>query len=298
MIFRGAAHRLVLLRDSTGAKERQQQLEAFAGAVAHDLKNPLAGLALWIESAQLSLREGELDESLAELAQAQAAAGALRALIDDYLAHAVSRHGALRPVVTAPAAVLAEAAAPYPQLTLEMAADEAVLAGPTLLRQLFRNVLDNAVKYARPDTTPWVQVTAVPAADPAWVEIRCADRGIGLQPGDEERIFSSYTRGSGESGGSSGGGGRAGRLDGAGTDGDGGVRGGGDGKRRRGIGLGLALCKSVVERHGGTIRAEGNAWGGTTFRFTLPSAGLSALSMSAKGDGRVAPAGLAEAGRA
>lgn len=244
VVFRGSDHRFILVRDTTGAEERQAQLKAFAGAVAHDLKNPLAGLALWVESAQLSLASEDVGEGRSALRSAEAAADALRALIDDYLAHAVTRHGAIRPVVIAPGRVAAEIATAYPGLRLHIDSDRLVSVDPSLLRQLVRNLLDNAAKYARPGTVPTVHLSAR-TAKPGWVEVSLADRGVGLAPGDERRIFSSYTRGDGAA------------------------------DRRHGIGLGLALCEAIVARHGGSIRAEGNDWGGTTFHCLLPSGSLS-----------------------
>jgi signal transduction histidine kinase len=115
-----------------------------------------------------------------------------------------------------------------------------VLADPSLLRQLLANLVANAWKYTRPDEAPSVTVRSAPAAEPGWVEVSVADRGVGIQPGDEERIFLQFERSEK------------------------------DASTHVGTGLGLALCRAIVARHGGRIWVEHRDGGGAVFRFTLP----------------------------
>jgi two-component system sensor histidine kinase KdpD len=105
---------------------------------------------------------------------------------------------------------------------------------PLLIEQVLINLVDNALKYT-PENTP-IEIAA--AAEAAGVVVEVADRGPGLAPGDEQRVFDKFYRTRAEPG--------------------------------RGSGLGLAICRGIVEAHGGRIRAENRAGGGVAFRFLLP----------------------------
>ena len=103
-----------------------------------------------------------------------------------------------------------------------------------LIEQLLINILENAVKYT-PSGSP-IDISAALAAGAVTVEI--ADRGPGFPSGDEERVFDKFYRGGAA--------------------------------RGRGVGLGLAICRAIVEVHGGEISAENRLAGGAVLRFTLP----------------------------
>ncbi len=104
-----------------------------------------------------------------------------------------------------------------------------------LIERVLCNLLENAAKYTPPGTQ--VEITAL--AKERDVEIRVADRGPGLAAGREDAIFQKFERGERES-------------------------------SKPGVGLGLAICRAIVEAHGGVIRAENRAGGGACFIFTLP----------------------------
>jgi two-component system sensor histidine kinase KdpD len=109
-----------------------------------------------------------------------------------------------------------------------------VLFDSVLIEQVLVNLLENAVKYTPPgspiDLSAW--------AEGQVVVVEVADRGPGLPPGEEERIFEKFYR----------------------------IRPTASG----GIGLGLTICRAIVEAHGGRISAANRAGGGAVFRFTLP----------------------------
>jgi two-component system, OmpR family, sensor histidine kinase KdpD len=107
-----------------------------------------------------------------------------------------------------------------------------------LIEQVLINLLDNAIKYT-PSGIP-ITLSAWPTDGAVMVEI--ADRGPGLPPGDEQRIFEKFYRRS-----------HAGE--------------------RSGAGLGLTICRAIVEAHGGRIWAENRPDGGAALRFTLPMQG-------------------------
>jgi signal transduction histidine kinase len=239
---------LVVLCDVTAEERRTAQLETFAAAVAHDLKNPLASLALWMDVAE--------DEVVADAARGREALDRarevgwrMRQLIDDYLAYTVTREGTLRPAVVDLAGLVPEVTSMYAvgerQAEIDVDIDLAavVMADPALVRQVLANLVANSVKYARPGEPPRIRISTAADAAPGWVRVSVADRGIGIDPADRERVFAPFERSA--EGAASG---------------------------RSGIGLGLALCQAIVTRHGGRISADGNAWGGTTVTFTLPEA--------------------------
>ncbi len=104
----------------------------------------------------------------------------------------------------------------------------------TLIVQVLVNLIENAVKYT-PALTP-IQLSA--KARSADIVVTVADRGPGLLPGDEERVFTKFYRGQPATTG--------------------------------GVGLGLAICRGIVEAHGGRIWAQNRPDGGASFSFTLP----------------------------
>jgi two-component system sensor histidine kinase KdpD len=106
-----------------------------------------------------------------------------------------------------------------------------------LIEQVLINLLDNAVKHT-PGGSP-IEITAWAREDAVTVEI--ADHGPGLAPGDEERVFDKFYRSNAPT--------------------------------SRGVGLGLAICRGIVEAHGGHISAQNRPDGGVAFRFTIPLSG-------------------------
>jgi light-regulated signal transduction histidine kinase (bacteriophytochrome) len=127
-------------------------------------------------------------------------------------------------------------------------------ADPVQMRQLFQNLIANALKFRRPEAAPVVQVTAgVPTSvgmSPAdsdgdathtpRIEIHIADNGIGFDEKYLDRIFNVFQRLHGRD-------------------------------QYEGTGIGLAVCRKIVERHGGTITATSRPGEGTTFVISLPT---------------------------
>jgi two-component system sensor histidine kinase KdpD len=107
---------------------------------------------------------------------------------------------------------------------------------PLLIEQVIMNLLDNVIKYT-PEGTPLELSAEIKGKD---VVIELADHGPGIPPGDEERIFEKFVRGTAVGGG---------------------------------IGLGLTICRSIFNAHGGRIWAENRLGGGAVLRFTLPMGG-------------------------
>jgi two-component system sensor histidine kinase KdpD len=128
---------------------------------------------------------------------------------------------------------------------------------PVLIQRVLVNLLDNAVKYSPPGSA--IEISA--ACDGPALCIVVADQGQGLPPGQALRLFDKFTRGETES-------------------------------NKPGVGLGLALCKIIVEAHGGTIEAETRLQGGAQFSIRLPLGQLppDPLQADARAPGGAAPA--------
>ncbi len=138
---------------------------------------------------------------------------------------------------------------------IEVALEGTIEADATQIRQLFQNLLGNALKFRKNDVRPVVRVSSSPNAVPLdilgihygiseLVVIRFADNGIGFQPKYAEKIFGLFQR--------------LHRRD-----------------QYEGTGVGLAICKKIAERHKGCIIAEGNPGEGTVFTISLPIRQLS-----------------------
>jgi two-component system sensor histidine kinase KdpD len=107
-----------------------------------------------------------------------------------------------------------------------------------LIEQVFVNLLENAAKYTPAGSPIDISAGVIDGA----VRVDVADRGPGLPPGEEQRVFDKFHRAPGS-------------LD------------------QAGVGLGLTICRGIVMAHGGKIWAENRPGGGAVFRFTLPLAG-------------------------
>jgi two-component system, OmpR family, sensor histidine kinase KdpD len=112
-----------------------------------------------------------------------------------------------------------------------------VLVDPVLFEQVFVNLLENADKY----TPPGSPITIRGGREGDLVVIEVSDHGPGLPKGAEARVFEKFFRG--------------------------------PHKGVSGAGLGLPICKGIIEAHGGTIRAENRPEGGATFHIVIPNGG-------------------------
>jgi two-component system, sensor histidine kinase and response regulator len=218
-----------------------RELEDFASIVAHDLRSPLLTISGYCQLIGEDC--GERLDATARDYLGQIAAGAARMdrLIHDLLEY--SRAGRsqqpLEPVdmqsVLTQATANLEAAIRQREARIEVGPMPAVAGDQTQLVELFQNLIGNAVKFCR-DETPRVRVSASP--DTGWWHFAVQDNGIGIEQEHFERIFQTFQQ-----------------IHGA---------------EYAGTGIGLAICKKIVERHGGRIWLDSAAGQGTTFYFTLP----------------------------
>jgi len=217
------------------------ELENFAFTVAHDLRSPLLTISGFSQILQEE-HAGQLNAEANEyLSQIIGGVERMDRMIEDLLDY--SRAGRdeqpleqvdVRSVVTQTIANL-EASITAQQATVEVGEMPEVLGDPTQLVQLFQNLIDNAVKFHR-DVPPVVRVTA--ADQGAHWEFSVEDNGIGIAKSDFDRLFHIFQRLKGH--------------------------------EYPGTGIGLAICKKIVDRHGGRIWPTSVPGQGTTFFFTLP----------------------------
>jgi light-regulated signal transduction histidine kinase (bacteriophytochrome) len=255
----GARFYTVIARDITARKAAEkaleakaeelsrsnQELEQFAYVASHDLQEPLRMVSNYTQLLGRRYKD-QLDADANEFIDfAVDGAKRMQELIHDLLQYARvgTRGKEFKPM---PAGDIAAGAVTNLAGAIEEAGAQVIVdALPTVscdatqLAQVFQNLIGNAIKFRRPGSTPIVRVSAA-RADQATV-FSVADNGIGIEPKYFERIFQMFQR-------------LHGRSEYAGT------------------GIGLALCKKIVERHGGRIRVESDPGHGTTFSFTIPDA--------------------------
>jgi PAS domain S-box-containing protein len=220
-----------------------QELEQFAYVASHDLQEPLRMVSNYTQLLARRYKD-RLDADANEFIDfAVDGAKRMQDLIHDLLQYARvgTRGREFKPV---PAQDLVnEAVANLHQAIEESAARVTVAPLPVLtcdgpqVVQVFQNLIGNAVKFRRPGTTPEVHVSAA-KADGMWT-IAVRDNGIGIDGKHFERIFQMFQR-------------LHARADYPGT------------------GIGLALCRKIVERHGGRIRVESEPGQGACFLFSIP----------------------------
>jgi PAS domain S-box-containing protein len=244
------------VRDTTGAKalavaadelneelsRSNAELEQFAYVASHDLQEPLRMVASYVQLLQRRYK-GQLDDDADEfIGFAVDGATRMQSLIQDLLSY--SRLGRRpRPFEPVDMAEVVGSVLQVIGLTIEETGAEircgdlpTVPGDVTQLTQLLQNLIGNALKY-RGEHAPVVEIAAERLSH-AW-SFSVTDNGIGIDPAYGDRIFNMFQR-------------LHGRDEYSGT------------------GIGLAICKRVVDLHGGNIWVDPGDDGGSTFRFTLP----------------------------
>jgi signal transduction histidine kinase len=216
-------------------------LATFSHAMAHDLRNPLATIAMWTSVARMRAEPGDdAGPVLQVVDQIKDVADDAMELVSDLLHYAELDRGdtALEPVDLnlAAARVIATIGSSIAQqgALIETGNLPTVPGRPGELQLVLQNLIGNAIKY-RSDQPPRIRLDALRDGE-VW-KIRCRDNGQGIPGSTREEVFEPFTRGQTSAPGS---------------------------------GLGLATCRRIVEGHGGHIWIASSGNLGTTFAFTLP----------------------------
>jgi signal transduction histidine kinase len=219
------------LTDVTEQRRMEAELRSYADVVAHDLSEPIAGIAMLV--GLLERRAAEPPPA-AVLEQLRTSTERAREMIDGVLLYA--RAGELSTERVALGELVPEVAEDLrvgPE-TLEVGELPEIEGDPRQLRRVLQNLLGNAVKY-RGAAPLRIEVSAL--RDSAEWVVTVRDNGRGVDPDQATRIFGMFSRADQE-------------VD--------------------GVGIGLAVCRRIVEAHGGRIWVE-SAGAGSAFRFTLPA---------------------------
>jgi light-regulated signal transduction histidine kinase (bacteriophytochrome) len=218
------------------------ELEQFAYVASHDLQEPLRKVASFCQLLQRRYI-GQLDARADQYIEyAVDGAKRMQVLIDDLLTFSrvgrVDREAALISCASALSAARVNLAAEIRKSGAVIETDElpVIRAEFSLITSLFQNLVGNAIKF-RSEKPPQIRVS-VKRLDPFW-QFCVADNGIGIEPEYAERIFVIFQR-----------------LH--------------DRSSYSGTGIGLAMCRKIVEYYGGKIWLETTASEGATFCFTLP----------------------------
>lgn len=222
------------------------ELKKFAYVASHDLQEPLNQVANYVQLLEMRYQD-QLDQDAEEFIDfAVEGVSLMQTLIDDVLAYSkVDLQGIewqLTDLENALGQALSNLRGRVAENSAEITHDPlpAIVADGTQLMQLFQNLIGNAIKFRKPDQSPKIHI-GVQRQEEAWL-FSVQDNGIGIDPQFADRIFVIFQR-----------------------------------LHTRdeylGTGMGLAICKKIVECHRGRIWVESELGQGATFYFTIPVGG-------------------------
>jgi PAS domain S-box-containing protein len=244
---------VLIFRDISDRRKNEKQLQAvneelkqFTYAASHDIREPLRSISIFAQFAKKKLHEGKYDESESHLTRVSESAQALAHLIESLLQFTRIRDG--DPQTESTAGIDANGALVEAKRNLEVAIAEtgasidheplpSVRCNFVHLCQVFQNLVGNAIKYRRSGVPVTIAISSKREGNHHIFAVK--DNGIGIPPEHLNAIFEPFKR----------------------------FHGGEQG----GAGIGLAVCKRIVERYDGRIWAVPNDGPGTTFFFSLPA---------------------------
>ncbi len=236
-----------LQRLNAELEEANQEMKNFVYIASHDLREPLRKITAFGAMLRQSLKDKLSSDDAENLHFMIDGAQRMTKMIEGLLTYsrisaqaqprqAVDLNEIVMQVQQLELAVLIE----EKQVTIEARSLPCVEVDPVQIRQLMQNLIANGVKYQKKGNAPHITITSKPAAD-GMVRIEVTDNGIGIAPQYLQSIFTMFRRLHSRD-------------------------------EYEGIGIGLAVCKKIVERHGGKVGVESEPDKGSTFWFTLPAA--------------------------
>ena len=244
-VFTDVTEREVLIRRleraNAGLKQSHSDLRRFALVAAHDLKEPLATIRKHTESITASGPGGSGTEFEDRLLSISSNCQRLTGLVNHMLTVAQVASAPLRLEPTPGETLVCMAVS---QLQAQIEGEHArvltgaipeVVGDQLQLSRVLQNLISNAIRYRHPEREPEIHITGTESADEVRIDVR--DNGCGLPEDERERIFEPYRRLHGE--------------------------------EIPGSGLGLWICRQLVERHGGRIWVESSDENGSVFSFAL-----------------------------
>ncbi|WP_207512076.1 PAS domain-containing sensor histidine kinase [Longitalea luteola] len=233
-----------------------KELEEFAYVASHDMNEPLRKITTFIERLESKYKSELGADGKLYLARISASVENMRHLIDTLLEFSrtartnqpfvqVDLNAILKEVQTDLELKIEETST-----TIHIDALPAIQAIPSQMKQLFDNLLNNSIKFRKADTHPVINIRCMRLTrrqkeqhhldtENTWFKIEFADNGIGFEPEYKERIFQIFQRLHGKT-------------------------------EYPGSGIGLAICKKIIDQHKGLIYATGEPDNGATFTIILP----------------------------
>jgi light-regulated signal transduction histidine kinase (bacteriophytochrome) len=220
-----------------------RELQDFASVAAHDLQEPLRKIQAFGDRLQTKYSTELDDEGRDFLERMLSSAKRMKRLIDDLLTFSrvttkakpfekTDLNKVLRDVLSDLEIRIEQTRARVQTENLPV-----IDADPSQMSQLLMNLLSNAIKFQKKDVEPEIRVSVVVDGD--WCTVLVSDNGIGFDEKYLDRIFTIFQRLHGR-------------------------------QEYEGTGVGLAVCRRIAERHGGSITAKSKLGDGTTFQVKLP----------------------------
>ncbi len=229
-------------------EDANQQMKNFVYIASHDLREPLRKISAFGDMLQQSL-QNKLEKDDAENLQFMIdGARRMNKMIEGLLVYSRVSTKSQPPEIVD----LNEIVQQIQQLELSIVLEEKQVAvevpqplpsvevDPAQIRQLMQNLIANGIKYQEKGIVPHITITSKPASD-GMIRVEVKDNGIGIKPEYQQSVFAMFKR--------------LHTRD-----------------EYEGTGIGLAVCKKIVERHGGQIGVESEFGKGCTFWFTIPTA--------------------------
>jgi len=232
------------LQDELAHVSRVTAMGTLATSIAHELNQPLTAIANYVETASAMLAEpseeliGIIREALDECAKEAVRAGQIVRRLRDYISRGETERQVVslaRLVNEASALAFVSTGSQSIDLTVKIGEHDEVLVDRVQIQQVLLNLIRNAMEAMHDQPHGRLTISAI-RREPGYVEMIVSDSGPGLAPEIAERLFEPFQS-----------------------------------TKATGMGVGLSICRTIIEAHEGRIWADGSPLGGTSFHFTLPN---------------------------